>query len=79
MNKFKSKILEAINFKPSFYNYKQGKRIYYETSFFCNINKIIHGNLKSYLKCPLCIPKYDKYVYDLYLLILNSKLIKSLK
>lgn len=54
-------IQEYIDYKPYFLKYNvKGyglfpKVIYYETSFFCNEQKIIHKNLKQVFSCKYCI------------------------
>lgn len=54
-----SYIKDCLDFNPSFVKWNKKlevmERIYYETSFYCNTNKIIHKNLKQKLNCKYCI------------------------
>ena len=36
----------------------------YEKSWYCNTNKLIHTNPKSYLKYPHCVSILDKMEYE---------------
>jgi hypothetical protein len=44
------------NYTPYFYRYFGifKKKIFYEVSFYCNENKIIHSNLKEKNNCKQC-------------------------
>lgn len=48
---------DVENYKPSFIRYsKKGQEVVcYETSFYCNENKIIHKNKSEVLKCKKCM------------------------
>jgi hypothetical protein len=61
-----TKIEELKNYKPYFFKFENGvkKKIFYEVSFYCNKNKIIHPNLKSVLKCKDCITIEDNFKND---------------
>lgn len=61
-----SKVSELVNYKPSYIKYEKGveKEIFYEVSFYCESNKLIHPNLKSVLKCDKCISELDRIEYE---------------
>lgn len=70
-----------LDYKPYFVKYDAkkygigGVKIYYETSFFCNENKLIHQNLKQLFSCKPCISEkmIEEYGEDKF-----KELIKSL-
>lgn len=61
-----SKVQELIDYKPSFTKYEKGeeREVFYETSFYCEPNKLIHTSLKSVLKCGKCVSKLDLMEYE---------------
>jgi hypothetical protein len=42
------------DWNPHYIDYKKGIVVYYEKSWYCNTNKIIHKTEKEYLKCKYC-------------------------
>jgi hypothetical protein len=63
------RIKEYVEYKPlckTTYNEKTDnyEDIYYETSFYCLENKIIHPNLKSALKCNDCFSELERIEYE---------------
>jgi|688.fasta_scaffold94519_8 hypothetical protein len=61
-----SKISKLIDYNPSYLKYSNGfeETFFYEVSFYCEPNKLIHPNLKTVLKCNKCITKLDKMEYE---------------
>ena len=61
-----NKVKEAVEFEPIIVGKfdKEDNQLYYNTSWFCNENKIIHPNIKSYLNCKSCISQIDKMEYE---------------
>ena len=60
-----NKIAEYVNYKPKCtYHQDESKHFYYEIAFYCQTNHIIHPNLKSILKCNLCVNEQDKLIYE---------------
>ena len=60
------KVDKLINYKPSFVKYTDEgeKEIFYDVSFYCDANKLIHPNLKSVLRCDKCASVLDKLEYE---------------
>lgn len=62
MCKIKRKI---IDWNPGYCDVWKGQ-IYYERSWFCNENKIIHHSTKELMNCKHCISEHDKNEYKLF-------------
>jgi len=56
INKDSKKSNKQDSWNPGYYKYKDFKEIFipYEKKWFCNTNKIIHGNEKEFLNCKDC-------------------------
>lgn len=56
------KVQDYINFKPYYIKIINGVEttVYYETSFYCKTNFIIHANLKTAINCPNCFTNEDR-------------------
>lgn len=59
----RTSIQDAIEFKPKFIGYGGKPDDYYQVSFYCSPNNIIHPNLNSKLKCHHCITKEERQQY----------------
>ncbi len=61
-----NKIQQALEYKPYIGDKtdNEGNRICYEKAWFCNTDKIIHQNEKSYFRCNHCISEIDKLEYE---------------
>ena len=55
-----NKIIDSLQWKPI----NQTTNEEYEKKWFCNENKIIHGNFTEYIKCKDCISEKDKQEYE---------------
>ena len=54
-------LIKEINWKPKSYVGKIGQEyIYYEKSWYCKENSVIHNNIKSVINCPYCCIYKDK-------------------
>ena len=58
-----TKIEEYTTYNPTFYWHDKQKGSY-DKSFWCNEHGIIHGSLKSKLKCKSCITEFDKLEHE---------------
>lgn len=56
--------MKINDWNPCYFDYKKNIWIFYEKKWYCNTNKVIHGNENEYNKCKDCQQNHKIAIED---------------